>query len=137
MGKLRRDLPGAVLASECEAYLNGTLAEFWEEHGTTVPVWSWTNLLAHGSEIQIRNSLHRSPRQRRTGRSWRIARSFLAYQVLDLACEEFTLEELQSAVLLPLELAFASHPEVERWTPRRWVDTVDEAIRSQHSTFGL
>jgi hypothetical protein len=57
--------------------------------------------------------------------------------VLDLACEDLTLEELQSTVLRPLELELAAHPQVERWTPRRWVDTVDEAIRNQHSTLGL
>jgi hypothetical protein len=136
MGKLRRDLPGGVLASECEAFLNGTLAEFWEEQGTAVPVWTWTNLLAHGSESLIHNSLHR-PSKRGTGRSWRIARSFLAYQVLDLACRELSLEELQSTVLLPLEIELAAHPEVERWTPRRWVETVGEVIRNQHSTLGL
>ena len=78
-----------------------------------MPVWTWTNLLAHGSESQIHDSLYRTSRPRRTGRSWRIARSYLAYQVLDLACEEFTLEELQSTVLLPLELELAAHPEVE------------------------
>jgi hypothetical protein len=137
MGKLRRDLPGGVLASECEAYLNGPLAEFWEERGTAVPVWTWTNLLAHGSESQIHASLYRSSKPRRTGRSWRIARSYLAYQVLDLTSPDFTLEELQAAVLLPLELELAARPEVEQWTPRRWVDTVDELIRSQHSTTGF
>lgn len=137
MGKLRRDLPGGVLASECEAYLNGTLAEFWEQRGTAVPVWTWTNLLAHGSESQIRESLHRPSKQPRSGRSWHIARSYLAYQVLDLAREDFTLKEFQSTVLLPLELELAAHPEVDRWTPRRWVETVDELIRNQHSTLGL
>ena len=137
MRKQRRDLPGDVLALECEAYLTGTLAEFLEERGTSVPVWTWTNLLAHGTESQIAESLHRPSLPRRTGRSWRIARSYLAYQVLDVTCEGFTLEELQSTVLLPLELDLAAHPEVERWTPRRWVDTVDEAIRDQHSTLGL
>jgi hypothetical protein len=25
---------------------------------------------------------------------------------------------------------------VGRWTPRRWVDAVDDAIRNQHSTLG-
>jgi hypothetical protein len=137
MGKLRRDLPGDVLVSECAAFLNGTLAEFWEANGTVVPVWAWTNLLAHGSERQIHESVRRQPKPRRTGRSWRIARSYLAYQVLDLACAELTLAELQTTVLLPLELELAAHPEVERWTPRRWVDTVDEVIRSEHSTLDL
>lgn len=136
MGKTWRDLPGGVLGVECEAYLNGTLAEFWEEQGTAVPVWTWTNLLAHGSESQLHESLYHSARPRRTGRSWRIARSYLAFQVLDLASEDFTLEQFQSAALLPLELELAARPEVDRWTPRRWVDTVEELIRSQHSTLG-
>ena len=137
MGKLRRDLPGGVLASECEAYLHGTLAEFWEERGTAVPVWSWTNLLAHGTDTRIHESLNRSSKPRRTGRSWRIARSYLAYQVLDLVCEDFTLQEFQSTALIPLELELAAHPEVERWTPRRLVDAVDEVIRNQHLSLGL
>jgi hypothetical protein len=133
MGKLRRDLPGDVLASECAAYLNGTLAELWEERGTSVPVWTWTNLLAHGSEGQMHESLLQPVRPRRTGRSWRIARSFLAHQVLDLV-SDISLEELQSTVLLPLELELAARRDVEQWTPRRWAETVDAAIRSTHST---
>ncbi len=137
MAKLQRDLPGGVLASECEAFLNGTLAEFWEAHATAVPVWAWTNLLAHGVESQIRDSVYRPSKQRRTGRSWRIGRSYLAYRVLDISSGDSTLEDLQSTVLLPLELELAAHPEVERWTPRRWVDAVDEAIRNQHSPLGL
>jgi hypothetical protein len=137
MGKWRRDLPGDVLALECEAYLNGTLAEFWEEQGTWVPVWTWTNLLAHGSESQILDSLQRPPRPRRTGRSWRVARTYLANQVMELASEECPLEELQSTILCPLELELAARPEVERWTPRRWVDMVAEVIRNQQSTMGL
>lgn len=136
MGKAWPDYPGGVLGLECEAYLNGTLAEFWEEQGTAVPVWTWTNLLAHGSESQIHDSLYRSAKLRRTGRSWRIARSYLAYQVLDLASEEFTIEQFQSTLLLPLEFELAARPDVERWTPRRWVDTVEELIRNQHSTLG-
>jgi hypothetical protein len=136
MRKWRRDPAGGALPQECEAYLNGTLAEYWEEQGTAVPVWTWTNLLAHGSDGQIAESVHRPARPRRTARSWRIARSYLAYEVLDLTEEDITLEELQSNVLIPLELELAAHPEVGRWTPRRWVDAVDDAIRNQHSTLG-
>jgi hypothetical protein len=136
MRKRQRDLAGAVLAAECDAYLNGTLAEYWEENGTAVPVWTWTNLLAHGSDGQIADCVHRPAKPRRTGRSWQIARSYLAYEVLDLTREDIPLEELQSTVLIPLELELAAHPEVGRWTPRRWVDAVDDAIRNQHSTLG-
>ncbi|HUE07645.1 MAG TPA: hypothetical protein VMP41_09465 [Acidimicrobiales bacterium] len=136
MGELWLGDPGVVLGLECEAYLNGTLAEFWEEQGTAVPVWTWTNLLAHGSESQIHDSVYQASKPRRTGRSWRIARSYLAYQVLDLAWD-FKLEEFQSNVLQPLELELAARPDVEGWTPRRWVDTVDDLIRSQPSTLGF
>jgi hypothetical protein len=117
--------------------LSGTLAEFWEEGGTSVPVWSWTNLLAHGSESQLAESVHRPAKPRRTGRSWRIARTFLAFEVLDIVSDKFTLEDLQATILIPLEQELASQSEVERWTPRRWVDTVDHAIRNQHSTLGF
>jgi hypothetical protein len=137
MGETWRGVPGGVLGLECEAYLNGTLAEFWEEQGTGVPVWSWTNLLAHGSKSQIHDSLYRTSKPRRTGRSWRVARSYLAYHLLELAGPDLTLEELQSTVLLPLELELAASPEVEQWTPRRWIDTVEALIRSQHPSLGF
>lgn len=137
MRKRQRDLPGGVLASECAAFLNGTLAEYWEEQGTSVPVWSWTNLLAHGTEDQITESVHHPSKPRRTGRSWRIARSYLAFELLEITAGGVSLGELQTTILIPLELELAAHPEVSRWTPRRWVDTVDEAIRNQHSSLEL
>ena len=119
--------------AECRAFLNGTLAEYWDEKGVIVPVWAWTNLLAHGSEEMIGESVLRPARPRRTGRSWRIARSYLAYRVLEHTDAQFTLRDLQASILIPLELEMAALPEVGRWTPRQWVDTVDHAIRSQHS----
>ena len=126
--------PGdSILARECRAFLDGTLAEFWDEAGIIVPVWAWTNLLAHGSEEMIGESVLRAARPRRAGRSWRIARSYLAYRVLEHSDARFTLRDLQASILVPLELEMAALPEVGRWTPRQWVDTVDHAIRSQHS----
>ena len=119
---------------ECEAFLQGALAEFWDERGITVPVWAWTNLLAHGSESMIAESGARPPKRRRITHSWRLARSHLAYQVLDLTNTRGTLVDMQSAILIPLELQMADRPEVNRWTPRQWVDTVDHAIRNQQST---
>jgi hypothetical protein len=127
----------SVVVMECQAFLTGTLAEYWDERGTVVPVWAWTNLLAHGSEQQIGESVIHPLRPRRTGRSWRIAQSFLAYQVLDALERGVALEDLQSNVLIPLELEMASHPEVTQWGPRQWVDTVDHAIRTQHITLEL
>ena len=138
MKKQERQGDGAsVVAMECEAFLTGTLAEYWDERGTVVPVWAWTNLLAHGSEALIAESVTNSLRPRRPGRNWRIARSYLAYQVFDVIAGEVMLEDLQAAVLIPLELEMAAHPEVAHWGPRQWVDTVDNAIRNQHSTLEL
>jgi hypothetical protein len=137
MGKRQRELAEDILAGECEAYLNGALAEYLEERGTSVPVWTWTNLLAHGNASQIAESVHHAPRPRRTGRSWRIARAYVAYEMLDGIARGSSLEELQSAVLLPLERELASDPDVERWTPRRWVDAVGQSIRNEYPALGL
>lgn len=131
----REQQPGeGTVALECEAFLHGTLAELWDERGMIVPVWAWTNLLAHGSESMIAESVARPAKSRRITRSWRIARSCLAYQVLDLTDQQCALAGMQSAILIPLELQLADRPEVNRWTPRQWIDTVDHAIRNQHST---
>ena len=62
-------------------------------------------------------------------RSWRVARSYLAFEVLDLTDLECTLAELQSSVLIPLELDMAARPDVAGWTPRQWVDLVEDALR--------
>jgi hypothetical protein len=127
----------SVVAKECEAFLTGTLAEYWDGRGTVVPVWAWTNLLAHGSEELIGESGTHPLRPRRPGRSWRIARSFLAYELLETVESGVGLEDLQSQVLIPLELEMALHPEVAHWSPQKWVDTVEHAIRTQHATLDL
>ena len=129
-----RQPAGVILAMECEAFLTGTLAEYWEQRGVLVPVWAWTNLLAHGSETLIGEVVSRPYRPRRAARSWRIARSYLAYQVMDLTDDRHPLSHLQDDVLIPLELEMAAIPEVSHWTPRQWVETVDRAIRNQHSS---
>ena len=69
-------------------------------------------------------------RPRRASRSWRVARSYLAYKVLDLTDLEFTLADLQSSVLIPLELEMAARADVAGWTPRQWVDFVEDALRN-------
>ena len=125
---------GDTVALECEAFLQGTLVEFWDERGVVVPVWAWTNLLAHGSEGMVAETRQRPPKPRHITRSWRLARSYLAHRVLDLTDAAYTLADMQSAILIPLELQMADRPEVDRWTPRQWIDTVDHAIRNQHSS---
>jgi hypothetical protein len=42
---------------DCEAFLLGQLAEYKEAHYQYVASWEWTNLLAHGSEDDLRVEL--------------------------------------------------------------------------------
>jgi hypothetical protein len=117
-------------ASECEAFLDGTLAEQWDDRGLDIPVWAWLNLLAHGSAELIRECILRPYRPHRASRNWRAARSYLAYGVLDLTDLEFTLADMQTSVLIPLELEMAERSdEIADWTPRQWVDVVEDALR--------
>ena len=122
--------PCGTIASECEAFLDGTLAEYWDDKGMDVPVWAWMNLLAHGSARRIGECVLRPYRPRPASRSWRIARSYLAYEVLDLTDLEYTLAELQSTVLVPLELEMSARADVADRTPRQWVDLVEDALRN-------
>jgi hypothetical protein len=119
-----------TIALECEAFLGGTLAEYWDDKGIDVPVWAWMNLLAHGSARQIGECVLRPSRPRPASRSWRVARSYLGYEVLDLTDLEFTLAELQATLLIPLELEMAARSDVAAWTPRQWVDVVEDALRN-------
>jgi hypothetical protein len=130
MQKPDQQTGGGTVALECEAFLNGSLAEYWDDKGVVVPVWAWMNLLAHGSEEQITETVAQPARPRRAVRNWRIARSYLATEVLDVVDARFTLHDMQSTILVPLELEMAARPEVGRWTPRQWLDVVDYAIRN-------
>ena len=132
----KREQPSehSILAAECGAFLDGTLAEYWDERGVPVPIWAWMNLLSHGSEELIGASIAGPARPRRTARSWRIARSYLAHQMLELVDARCTLFDLQWNVLIPLELEMAIHPEVGRMTPSQWVEIVDRAMRNEDST---
>jgi hypothetical protein len=120
---------GIELVTECEAFLQGRLAESLEIRAESVPVWAWTNLLAHGSERYLRAEGARA--RRPSGgpdAEWRLARSFLATEVLYCAHLHGSLAELQRAVLVPLELKLASSTEVASWRPGRWAATVERAL---------
>ena len=125
-----QDTGSGTIAVESEAFLSGSLVEYWDDNGIAVPVWAWMNLLAHGTARQIGECVLRPDAPRRVGRSWRGARSYLAFEVLDLTDVDFTLAELQSSVLIPLELEMAARPDVAGWTPRQWVDLVEDALRN-------
>jgi hypothetical protein len=133
MKKREQAVGCSVLANECSAFLNGTLAEYWDDKGLTVPVWAWTNLLAHGNEDRIADAVTRPCCARRMARNWSEARSYLALEVLGLLDESLSLEELQCEALVPLELELSFRPEVSRWTPTEWLEAVDSALRNEHS----
>jgi hypothetical protein len=113
------------LIAECEAFVTGQLAELCEQRDGSVPVWAWTNLLAHGSEEQLRRA-HGTDYRRPTapGDHWRAARSYVAGEVLALAVPFGSLQQAQRQVLVPIELELAGSVEVNCWSPKQWVAAV-------------
>ena len=116
------------VTSDAEAFLLGRLAERSEMLTGCVPVWAWTNLLAHGSEKDLRAESAATWQQGTASLKWREARSYLAGEVLRWAEVYGSLGEAQEALLVPLELRLASSTEVRRWWPGRWVMAVEGAL---------
>ena len=139
MHNSEQDTACGTIALECEAFLDGTLAEYWDDKGMEVPVWAWMNLLAHGTPARSA-----SASCARTGRAGRAAAGaspapYLAFEVLDLTDLEFTLADLQSRVLIPLELEMAARPDVaagRRGSGWTWSRTC-AMRRAEHSTLEL
>lgn len=127
--KSGQDTAYGTIAGECEAFLGGSLAEYWDDKGMEIPVWAYMNLLAHGTVRQVGECLVGPSRRGEPGHGWRVARAYLAFEVLDLTDLEFTLAELQSTVLIPFELEMAARPDAADWTPKQWVDRVEAALR--------
>ena len=125
---------------ECEAFLTGHLAEAMVRRGEYVRPWIWINLLAHGSERELRElgGLGGRREQERWSRtaagpvgpatSWRDARSYLAGEVLELADACCSLGEVQRSTIIPLELDLASRTELAWWRPHEWVIVVEAAL---------
>lgn len=123
----------AELVSDCEAFLLGRYAERLSARGMTVPVWAWTNLLAHGSEADLRAEAQ-AARAPDGPPGWRAARGTLAAQLLQATGPGCSLAQLQASVLAPLELRLANRPIVERWDRRTWIETVRAALASHRPT---
>ena len=117
------------LIGECEAFLAGTLVEVLELHGESTPTWAWSNLLAHASDAVLHEeSVQETDEDPANERArWRAARSYLAKRVLEYAAQFGPLEDLQRAVLIPLELDLAASPETE------WVDPPALVMRVERS----
>ena len=129
--RLSRARHASELVGECEAFLAGYLAER-KEAEASVPVWAWTNLLAHGAEQDLRSDREASRGRRASSWSswdeWHDARSYLAAELLDLAEAYGPLDEIQRGVLVPLELELASSAETAGWGPRQLVARVLTAL---------
>lgn len=114
------------LVADCEAFLTGRYAERVVERGGTVPVWAWTNLLAHGRETDLRSEIAKTDGQ--NSDRWRAARAYLATELLDGARRGRSLADVQRTVLVPLELELAAEPGAETWGRQRWVGAVRSAL---------
>jgi hypothetical protein len=91
-----------------------------------VPVWAWVNLLAHGSEDELRAVRDAPPRL--WSDEWQQARRLLAAEVLLLAEELGTLREVQDKVLIPMELSLAASRDAATWRPRQLATAGVEAV---------
>lgn len=122
------------MVADCEAFLLGRLAERLEDQGVAVPVWAWTNLLAHASEGELRAEITAAPQGRPDTRDWHRARAFLAAEVLSVADARASLVDLQERCLRPMELDLAESLEVTWWRPSELAMHVDSLLAPQKAT---
>ena len=80
MHNSEQDAGYGTIALESEAFLLGSLVEYWDDRGIAFPVWAWVNLLAHGTARRVGECVLRPDTPRRVGSSWRVARSYLAFE---------------------------------------------------------
>lgn len=113
------------LVAECEAFLSGHYAERLQRQSHDVPGWAWTNLLAHGTDEDLRADRSGPPDP--LHRSWPAARAYLSTEVLTAVRRGRGLQELQCEVLQPLELDLGAQGCSD---PRRWVRRVTAALAS-------
>lgn len=127
---------GAELVADCEAFVLGHYADRLEARSIAVPVWAWTNLLAHATEQELRAEMFATGAAGPGGHEWHAARAYLAAEVLDAVNREGALWAVQGSALMPLELALAARTDVSAWSCRQWVDAVRAALahpRSPHA----
>jgi len=116
---------------DCEAFLHGQLAERFEDRGVSVPTWAWTNLLAHGSEPDLRGDRCGSwTNGQSVNGQWHRARAYLATEVLSVAQAHGPLVVVQERLLRPLELDLAASPTAALWAPSQWATHVGSALQA-------
>lgn len=134
----RAKVSGTEIVDDCAAFLQGRYVARLEERWERVPAWAWTNLLAHGTEPELRE-LAAAPTRGlgAASQSWRAAQRFLAQEVLIAARRLGSLPAIQWEALVPLELELAAAEESSEWMgPNDWVAAVRAALDAQHPTPG-
>lgn len=118
MGLWRQDPAEIALVEESQAFLDGRYAELAASSDERVPVWAWMNLLAHGTEAELRIAAS----QLLVAEGWRQARAFLAGEVVNVIdAGLMPLSQVQRDILVPLELDILSCPTANQWTPAQLV----------------
>ncbi len=95
------------VAESCVDFLDGRAAERLEERREAIPPWAWMNLLAHGTEDELRRTA--AGQLALTG--WKRPRAIVASAILDLLEKgTWDLLDLQRTVLIPFELHVMRFP---------------------------
>jgi hypothetical protein len=119
---------------ELEALLRGTYVEYLERRGHDVPPWAWINLLAHGTDEALRRASRTRRRRFWNINVWRHARGYLAGEVIDAAQRAGSLDDIQTTVLIPLELEHLGTPPSRRTSPGQWAASILTAIERNKTT---
>lgn len=136
VGRVEQRRMAEALATESASFLIGTYAETLASHGLAVPAWAWTNLLAHGTEEDLRRQAHALERGLLHMRAWLAARGYLAAELVDRMDRGASLATLQREVLVPFELRLITKARTQ---PRsalsvtQWVVEVRTALAAHDS----
>jgi hypothetical protein len=98
------------LADEVVAFLEGHLVDFYTFKGRLLPAWVAVNRLAHADRselVTLVGGAARGPLRV----PWATTERFIAARVLAQAPMPELLDQLQSQVLVPVELEMLSHSE--------------------------
>ena len=93
------------LADEVAAFLEGRLVDFYTLKGRLLPPWVALNRLAHADHSELVRLVGGSP--------WVTTERIIAARVLAQAPTPKLLDQLQSQVLVPIELKMVLHAKVE------------------------
>ena len=120
---------GRRLADESEAFLGGRLVPHLATAGRPVPAWAVLNEIAHASPDELVVLAAPAPGVDPPEEPvWRRAQRALAAALLAHAATPADVRGLQEAVLMPLELWFASRPPREAVSARAVVEAASDAL---------